>query len=133
MTPRRHSIYVDEFAHVNPIPAAARIGNLIFSGVITGRDPRTGRPAATLQEQTAQMFAHLRSIVERADATTDDIVKITVWLADPSDRSALNAEWLEMFPDPDNRPARQAHAADLRGGVLVQCDFVAVVEHPPTS
>jgi 2-iminobutanoate/2-iminopropanoate deaminase len=124
---RRTSVYVDGFAHANPIPAAARIGDLVYSGVITGRDPDTNLPAATLDQQAAFMFEHLRAIVAASGATLDDVIKVTVWLRDQSDRQAVNREWVAMFPDPADRPARQAHAADLASGVLVQCDFVAVV------
>ena len=63
-----------------------------------------------------------------AGGTTDDIVKMTFWLADPRDRDALNREWLAMFPDPAHRPARQAVAAQLDGGSLVQCDLFAVLD-----
>ena len=125
---RRTSIYIDQFAHANPIPAACRIGDHIYSGVITGRDPHTKRPAATLDQQVALMFNHLRTVVEASGASLDDIVKVTVWLADRSDRAAVNREWVAMFPDPDDRPARQAHATQLGDGVLVQCDFVAIID-----
>jgi hypothetical protein len=39
---KRQSIYVDGFAHRNPVPAACRIGNLVYSGGIHGLDPATG-------------------------------------------------------------------------------------------
>ena len=124
---RRQSVYVDSFAHANPIPAACRIGNLIFSGVITGRDRETGRPAVGLDKQCRLMFEHLREIVQAAGASTDDIAKITVHLKDRSDRVALNREWLSLFPDAANRPARHAHTADLDGDLLITCEFVAVI------
>jgi hypothetical protein len=37
-TARRKSIHIGGFKHVNPIPNACRIGNLVMSGVILGRD-----------------------------------------------------------------------------------------------
>jgi 2-iminobutanoate/2-iminopropanoate deaminase len=123
---RRTSVYVDSFGHVNPIPAACRIGDLIYSGVITGRDPETGRPAETLDRQCALMFRHMRAIVEAAGASADDIIKVTVWLQDRGDRTALNREWTALFPDPADRPARHTVGADLDGDLLVQCEFVAV-------
>ena len=126
-TSRRTSIYIDGFAHTNPIPVAARVGGLVYSSLITGRDPATGRQPDTLDQQATFMFQHLRAVVAASGARLDDIIKVTLWLKDRSDRDAVNREWLEMFPDPDDRPARQAHAADLADGVLVQCDFVAVV------
>lgn len=124
---RRTSLYVEGFGHKNPIPAACRVGDLLMSGIVYGLDPATGKPAEGLDAQCRLMFQHIRSIMAAAGGGTDDIVKVTVWLADRSQREAVNREWLGMFPDETNRPARQAMAGDLDGGKLVQCDFVAVM------
>jgi 2-iminobutanoate/2-iminopropanoate deaminase len=124
---KRQSIYVEGFGHKNPIPAACRLGNILMSGIVFGLDPATGKAAPTLEEQCALMFRHIRAIMAEAGGSTDDIVKITVWMSDRSQRAAVNKEWLDMFPDPATRPARQAMAADLDGGKLVQCDFMAVM------
>lgn len=125
--PKRQSIYLDEFGHKNPIPAAARVGDTLMSGIVHGLDPATGEVAETLDAQCALMFQHVRSIVEAGGGTTDDIVKMTVWMQDRSQRDPVNREWEKMFPDPANRPARQVMAADLTGGILVQCDFLAKI------
>jgi 2-iminobutanoate/2-iminopropanoate deaminase len=126
--PRRTSIYIDGFEHTNPIPAASRVGNLLMSGLIVGRDGKTGALPATLDEQCTFVFRHMRTIVEAAGGTLDDIVKVNVWLLDRSQRDPINREWLAMFPDPQNRPARQAMQANLSKGMLVQLDFVAVID-----
>jgi len=125
--PRRTSIYVAGYGHKNPIPAAARIGNLVASGIIYGLDTATGKPAATLDQQCSLMFQHLRTVIEAAGGTTDDILKLNVLLKDRSQREPVNREWLAMFSDPATRPARQTMQADLDGGKLVQCDFLAVI------
>lgn len=124
---RRTSIYVDAFGHANPIPSACRVGNILTSGIVYGLDPSTGKVAPTLEEQCALMFAHMRTIVEAGGGTVDDIVKVTVWMADRSQRAPLNKEWLAMFPDPQDRPARQAMQAQLGNGMLIQLDFLAVI------
>jgi 2-iminobutanoate/2-iminopropanoate deaminase len=124
---RRKSIYLDEFSHKNPIPAACEIDGLIMSGIIYGLDIQTGRPAETLDEQCRLMFHHLRRVLEASGATADDVLKLNVFLKDRSQRDPLNREWIAMYPDPDNRPVRQAMQADLDGGKLIQCDFVARV------
>lgn len=124
---RRKSIYIEGFGHKNPIPAAARIGNLVASGIIYGLDVKTGKPAATLEEQAKLMFQHLKAIVEEAGGTVDDILKLNLWMVDRSKREAVNAEWLAMFPDAATRPARQAMQGELGAGILVQCDFLAVI------
>ena len=64
--PARKSIHLEGFGHKNPIPAACRLGNLVFSGSIQGTDPATGKYGATLEEQSALMFAQVRRIVEAA-------------------------------------------------------------------
>lgn len=124
---RRKSIHIDGFAHKNPIPNAAVIDNLLVTGVVMGRDTRSESIPDTIEEQCAILFRHVRDIMDAAGGTTDDIVKMNVWLKDPSDRSALNAEWTAMFPDPENRPARQAFALDSDSIVMIQCDFMAVL------
>jgi enamine deaminase RidA (YjgF/YER057c/UK114 family) len=124
---KRTSIHVAGFGHVNPIPAACRVGDLVMSGGISGIDPATGKVAPTLEAQCAHMFAHIRTIVETAGGSTDDIIKLTVWMTDRAQRQALNAEWLKMFPDEHTRPARHTMPAALEGGMLIQCDFVAVL------
>ena len=126
--PKRTSIYVEGFSHKNPIPAACRVGNMVYSGSIQGTDPATGKYGATLDEQSALMFAHVRRIVEAAGGSPENIVKMTVWLKDRGNREPLNREWLKMFPDPHSRPARHAIQSALDGEKLLECDFIAVMD-----
>lgn len=126
--PRRTSIHIDGFSHKNPIPAASRIGNFVFSGSILGVETGTGRFGATLAEQCAFMFANLRRTVAAAGGTPDDIIKLTVWMRDRTQRAAVNHEWLAMFPDPASRPARHTMQSDLDGEKLIECEFVAILE-----
>jgi 2-iminobutanoate/2-iminopropanoate deaminase len=124
---RRKSIHIGEFKHVNPIPNASRIGNLLMSGVILGRDVAGAMPPR-LEDQCANMFGHMKAIVEAGGGTTADIIKMTVWLQDRAQRGPVNAEWLKMFPDEHSRPARHTLQMDMDGGALVQCDFTAVID-----
>jgi enamine deaminase RidA (YjgF/YER057c/UK114 family) len=123
----RSSIYVGEIAHRSPIPNASRIGNIIVSGLIRGFDPATGTLAATLAQQCGFMFQHMRQCAEAGGATVEDIVKVTVWMEKLA-RKPVNEEWVKMFPDPASRPARQIMEVPMEAGVLVQCDFMAVIE-----
>lgn len=129
--PRRTSIELDAFGHENPVPVGSRIGPFLASGVLTGRDPRTRQMPADLATQCANMFGHVRALLAAAGGSTDDVLSMTVRLADFRDRDALNREWLAMFPDPASRPARQVVAADLDRGALVQCDLWAVLDDTP--
>lgn len=125
--PSRHSVHIHGFKHVNPIPVASRVGNVIMSGVITGRDPQSGEMPKDIAPQAANMFQYVRNIVESAGGTTASILKITVWLKDPGDREALNHEWVAMFPDAESRPARHTLPLTGAGDTLIQCDVTAVL------
>ena len=126
-TRKRTSIYVEGFSHKNPIPAACLIGGMLYSGSIQGSDPATAKYGATLEEQCVLMLAHVRRIVETAGGGIADIVSVTVWMNDRTQRAALNRPWLEMFPDPQSRPARHTMKGDLDGGKLIECSFVAIL------
>ncbi len=126
MTPRE-SIDLPGFGHENPIPVASRKGPFVFSGALTGRDPDTGGLPETLDEQVANIFRHVRALMAEVGGTTDDIMKMTVWLVDHRNRAALNREWIDLFPDPSSRPARHVVKADLDSGILVQADVTAIL------
>ena len=63
---------------------------------------------------------------QAAGGSTDDIIKMTVWMADRSQRDVLNAEWLKMFPDEHVAPRAPHLAGRARRRPLIQCDITAV-------
>lgn len=126
---KRTTLQVAGFSHANPIPAAARVGPLLMSGLINGTDPATGQLAEGLEAQCACMFQQIRNVLAAAGGTPDQLVRLTVWLKDRAQRAPLNAEWLKMFPDADNRPARLSlEATGLSNGILVQCELTAYID-----
>jgi 2-iminobutanoate/2-iminopropanoate deaminase len=100
---------------------------MVYSGGIYGMDPKTRKAAEGIEEQCALMFAHVRTIVTAAGGSIDDIIKMTLWMNDRTLRPIVNREWVAMFPDELSRPTRHALKANLDGGILVQCDFVAII------
>ena len=122
---KRRAIYVGGIGHQSPIPNAARIGNVVASGLIRGPDPVTHAFPASLQAQCANMFANLRRTIEESGGSVDDIIKVTFWMGSLV-REPINDEWIKMFPDAASRPARQVMEVAMEPGVLVQCDFLAV-------
>jgi 2-iminobutanoate/2-iminopropanoate deaminase len=126
--PKRQSVNFASFKHLNPIPNASRIGNIVMSSVINGLEPGTRTMPAELAQQLANMFLHVRNAVEAAGGSVDDIIKMTVWMKDPvTQREALNVEWLKMFPQEGSRPARHTMPLGLESKALVSCDFTAVL------
>ena len=126
---KRKSIEIEGLKHTMPIPNASRIGPFVATGSIFGTDPTTGKIPPDLESQVRNVFANVRRIIEAAGGTTDDILKLNVWMKDKSQRALVNEEWLKMFPDEHSRPARHTHGGeDLAPGVLIQCEMMAVIE-----
>jgi len=126
MTTRRRSIEIEGVEHAAPIPMGARIDNIIYSSAIMGIDPETGKTAATGEEQVRYAFANVAMFLAAAGVTPDDVIRMTVLLADMDLREYVNEEWLKMFPDPNSRPARHAVTQKLNGTMLVQLEVIAV-------
>ncbi len=125
---RRVSFDLPGLTHTNPIPSACRVGPVLVSSGISGVDPQSGKLPPGIEAQCAQMFANIRAILKLGGAVPEDVVKLTVWLKDRSQRPQVNEEWLAMFPDPHSRPARHTFAGpDLAGDMLVQCEVMAVI------
>ena len=102
---------------------------MVYSSGIQGINADTGDLVDDVGEQARQCFRNLRTFLAHAGATPDDIVRLTCFLADLSDRQALNEPWLEMFPDENDRPARHTSKYDPPpGGMKIQIEVVAVVE-----
>lgn len=125
---KRQVLHVPGVSHGNqPIPFGVKIRNMVYSGGISGVDPADGAIAADASRQAELIFQHIRTLLEAAGGTTDDIAHVTVFLKDNQYRDAINVEWVKMFPDEDNRPTRHSLTADLRGAALMQCEIVAVL------
>jgi len=123
----RDSYNVEPMIHANPIPTAARTGNMLFTSVIGGRDLETGQVPPDAEQQAVNAFAILAKVLERAGATPGDVAHVKVHIKEASVRPLVNKAWLEMFPDEQNRPARHTVIEEDLGG-MVQIEAIAVVQ-----
>ncbi|MDH3753933.1 MAG: RidA family protein [Acidimicrobiia bacterium] len=126
MAADRKSYAVDGVPHGSPIPAAARVGPLIWSSPIPPRDPVTGDTPPDFRAQVERVFANMALVLEAAGVTFAHVGKIEFWMLDNDDRPALNAVWERHFPDETSRPARHVHlSAALPPGVRLTATFQA--------
>lgn len=128
VTSKRQVIHVPGVSHgPTPIPLAVRKGNMIYSSGIEPVDPDTGKLGETPERQAELGFRHLRALLQAAGATPDDITLVTVYMEDESYRTIVNKYWTEMFPDPENRPARKAIIVSKPASLHIQLQIVAVL------
>ncbi|RZL67698.1 MAG: RidA family protein [Variovorax sp.] len=126
---RPRSIEVEGVTHgAAPIPMGARVGNMLYSSGLMGKDPSNDKLPPDSASQARFLFDNLRSLLRNGGASLDDVVHVTAFVKDNAQREALNAEWVACFPDPHDRPARHTQVADLQGGMLMQIEIVAVVQ-----
>jgi 2-iminobutanoate/2-iminopropanoate deaminase len=121
----RRSIEIEGFGHTNPIPAASRIGPLMVSSIVVGYDPGTTTVPAEPRDQVANLFRHCAAILAAAEATWEDIVRMTFYAPSLDSRPAINEVWTQTFPDGAQRPARITHEVDSHLGI--RCEFIAYV------
>lgn len=121
------SIDVPGASHNAPIPAAARVGPLLCTSAVSGKDAATGQLPADAATQVSHTFANLRTVLQAGGASLDDVAKFSVTIKDNSVREPLNAEWLSCFPDPHDRPARHIVVQDLQHGLWLQIEVMAFV------
>lgn len=125
---RRQTIEIPGVSHGAPIPMAARVGNMVWSSAIPGKDAATGQLPPGGGDQVASVFANADAVLAAAGVSRDDVVYISVLLADNGLRPEVNRHWLEWFPDAGDRPARHVTLQDLPGGMLVQLQLIAVAQ-----
>jgi 2-iminobutanoate/2-iminopropanoate deaminase len=126
MTRPPRSIEVPGASHKAPIPAAARVANLVCTSAVSGKAPAGGLPEDTAA-QARNAFANLKAVLQAGGATMDDLVKLSVSISDDSVREVVNAEWLAHFPDPHDRPARHIVVQALQHGMRLQLEAMAVI------
>lgn len=126
---KRQPLEIPGLSHRDPLPMGTKTGNMVYSSVLGGQDPKTNKQVAGTVEQMGQAFQNMRALVEQAGGTTDDIGLVWVFLRDKADQPALIDAWLKMFPHDGDRPSRKTIMYDeLKGReTLVQLQFAAVL------
>lgn len=107
------------FAH------AAIAGDTIHvSGMIGVREDLTGTVPGGIGPETTQALAFVERILRACDASLQDVVKVTAYLADLAEWDAMNAAYVEVFGP--HTPARIAvGGARLLFDARVEFDCVA--------
>ena len=126
------SLEVPGLAHNAPIPLGARVGPLLSSSGIAGKDAATGVLPADAATQVKLAFSNMDLLLAAGGALLAHLVKLTIYVKDNSLRDLINIEWLARFPDPHDRPARHILVTDLQHGMWLQLEVMAFITSTPT-
>ena len=110
---------------LGPYNQAIVVGDTIYVAGQGPADPSTGKiNQGTFEEQADLTLRNIQAILEAAGSGLQDVVKVTVYLADNNDFAKLNEVYKRYFKEP--YPARATVGADLLFGILIEVDCIAV-------
>ena len=113
-----------------PAPAGHYSQAVIHNGLVyvSGQlsvDPETGEGlAVSIEGQTERALNNVAEVLKAAGSGLDRVLKVTIYVSDISQWSAVNETYARIMGD--HRPARAViPAGDLRHGLLVEIDAIA--------
>jgi 2-iminobutanoate/2-iminopropanoate deaminase len=110
--------------------AISASGTMVFVAGQIPLHPSTGEIVGIndIVKQTEQVMTNLEAILTAAGATTQDIVKTTVFLANMNDFAAMNQVYAQYFEEA-SAPARACvEVSRLPKDVLVEIECIAVLD-----
>ena len=98
-------------------------GDTVYTAGQIGNDPEGNLVEGGIAEQARRTLDNVRTCLDAAGCTLDDVVKVNAYLADLGDFPAYNEVYVEFFSKP--YPARTSVQAGLPPGVLIEIEAVA--------
>jgi 2-iminobutanoate/2-iminopropanoate deaminase len=111
---------------IGPYSQGIKANGFIFLSGQAALDPKSGQLiSGDIRQQTERTLENLKGVLEAAGANLNHVVKVTVFLKNLSDFSAMNEVYARYFPKLP--PARSTvEAARLPKDALVEIDLIAV-------
>ena len=94
-------------AALGPYSQGIRAGQTVYLSGQLGLDPATGNLVDGIDAQAHQVFRNLRAVAEAAGGKLDDMVKLTILMADLADFAKVNEIMTTYFKAP--YPARATY------------------------
>ena len=114
-------------AAIGPYAQANIYGNLVFTSGQIPLVPETGvLVEGGIEEQTRQVFANLKAVLEEAGSGLDKIIKTTCFLQNMSDVATVNEIYGSYFEG--DYPSRSAiEIAKLPKDALIEIEVIAYI------
>lgn len=108
-----------------PYSQAIRFGDTLYVSGQIAIDPHTGEGVrSSVEAETDQVMKNIKQYVELAGFEMKDVVKVTVFLANMEDYSAMNSAYIPFFPE--DPPARECVAVkEIVRGYRVEISCIA--------
>jgi len=108
-----------------PLSEVVVAGGFVFLSGLVAFDSEGKIVSGGIGTETRTIFLEIRRLLALAGAGLDDVVKVNVYLADPADFDAFNAEYRRHFGNAP--PARISLSVKLTIDARVELDLIAYV------
>ena len=113
--PERRAINLPGRTTQAPFSDAILAGDTLYLSGRLGMDPETGQPPAEPQQEARNVLDQIRSVLEEAGMTMDDLVSVQVFCADVAHYADFNAVYTSYFTTDPPARAFVGSGALLRG------------------
>mgnify|MGYP003985389659 FL=1 len=114
-------------AAIGTYSQAVKKGNIVFLSGQIPLDPKSMELVEGIENQIHQVFKNLLSVIEAAEASINDLVKLNIYLTDLNNFALVNSIMEKYFSEP--YPARAAvGVASLPKGAQVEADGFLVLD-----
>lgn len=114
-------------AAIGTYSQAVKKGNIVFLSGQIPLDPKSMELAEGIENQIHQVFKNLLSVIEAAEASVSDLVKLNIYLTDLNNFALVNSIMEKYFSEP--YPARAAvGVSSLPKGAQVEADGFLVLD-----
>lgn len=112
---------------IGPYSQGMVVNNLFYS---SGQIPLTAdgtMKEGGIEEQTHQVFANIRAVLDQAGASLESVIKTTIFIKNMDDFAKINEVYGSYFTE--HQPARSCvEVARLPKGALIEIEVVALVK-----
>lgn len=113
-------------AAIGPYVQGMIVNGLFYSSGQIPLNPEGVMVEGSIEEQTHQVFANLKAVLEEAGSSLSQVVKTTVFIKDMNDFVVLNEIYAKHFGD--HKPARSTvEVARLPKDAKVEIEVIAIV------
>jgi reactive intermediate/imine deaminase len=124
-SPKEIQFFVNERMKKLPFSEAVRVGNMLYLSGQIGLDSSMKLVPGGIAAETRQAMENIKKTLERCGSSLDQVVKVTVMLADIGEWSEMNEVYVQYFSKP--LPARSAFGdSGLAMGARVEIECLAV-------
>ncbi|NQY54021.1 MAG: RidA family protein [Campylobacteraceae bacterium] len=113
-------------AAIGPYSQAIKANGLVYTSGQIALTPTGELVERDIKLQTRQVLTNLRNVLESAESSLDNVIKVTIYLENMEDFGIVNVIYAEFFGD--HKPVRSTVAVKtLPKNVLVEMDAIASV------